>query len=1038
MLTLRFLGEIEVARDGERLALPPSKKTRALLAYLVVTGRPHRRDRLCSLLWDVPDDPRGALRWSLSKLRGLVDEPGRRRIVADRESVAFEGADAYVDALEVRMRFAGGVEAAPTPQLKEAAAEFRGEFLEGLDLPDFHDFQAWCVAEREEARTLQAKILGTLVGRLSAQPEEALPYARALTQVDPFDEPARAALVRLLAAAGRHREAEQQYHAATRLFEELGSEGTGELLSAWQEIRERPAAASARGPAEGAAPAAPGGPSGAAVEGSAPEALAGARATALVGRRAERARLVAALDDAGTRRRERAILLTGEPGVGKTRLLAELIEAARQRHGTVLDGCAYEAESARPYGPWIDALRRLPAVSVGKTIAADLAPLLPELAPESKTQPSRDRLFGAVVELIAARAHSAAPVLLVLDDVQWCDDASSALLHYVMRMSRQRPVLVALAARDGELPDNAPVLRVLRSLRHDGLLDELRLGPLSCDETEQLAHEVAPEVDARRVFAASAGNPLFVLELARSRSYRQGDVPETLSELVRDRIDGLPPAAADVLRWGAVLGHTFSIRRLRELTALEADELTSALETLERHALLREVRDGRAPRGAYAFAHDVVRHVVYAELSEPRRRLMHWRVAQALHEREDADEAIAADIAHHAALAGEASMAARACVSAGQRCLRLFANAEAHGLAQKGMRYAEELHEPERVKLMLELTQISFAARRPPRLDEAAKGVEDLAERALDYGCLEHARLGFHVLSYLRWERGDWSDAQRHTLRAELVSRSADEKEHVVAMAEAARCLAVLERDLGQADALLREAGALSERVGVEPSAISDAMGMLHLHRGELDEAAKLFQHARALSRRDGDRLGEFQALEHLVMLELQREGYAEACVLSEDLMRIGDKLREGSEASFAHALAALSRYAMGRDEAVADLERALEGLRLADAKHRLAYTLTRAGDIDVRRGQAERARTRAAEALSVAQLLERPSEIAMARVTLARAASALGDAGGLKRSLDELAREPLDGVSAHVRQAVESLLSEQGLKRPERASGGP
>jgi tetratricopeptide (TPR) repeat protein len=214
-------------------------------------------------------------------------------------------------------------------------------------------------------------------------------------------------------------------------------------------------------------------------------------------------------------------------------------------------------------------------------------------------------------------------------------------------------------------------------------------------------------------------------------------------------------------------------------------------------------------------------------------------------------------------------------------------------------------------------------------------------------------------------------------------------------------------------------------------------MGMLHLHRGELDEAAKLFQHARALSRRDGDRLGEFQALEHLVMLELQREGYAEACALSEDLVKIGDKLREGSEAPFAHALAALSRYAMGRDDALGALERALEGLRLADAKHRLAYTLTRAGDIDVRRGNAERARMRAAEALSIARLLERPSEIAMAGVTLARAASALSDAGGLKRYLDELAHERLDGVSAHVRQAVESLLSEQGVRRSKRVSGG-
>ncbi len=93
-LGLRFLGEIEVLRGAQRLALPPSKKTRALLAYLVVTGRPQRRDRLCTMFWDVADDPRAALRWSLSKLRPLVDEPARPRIVAMTDTVAFDAADA--------------------------------------------------------------------------------------------------------------------------------------------------------------------------------------------------------------------------------------------------------------------------------------------------------------------------------------------------------------------------------------------------------------------------------------------------------------------------------------------------------------------------------------------------------------------------------------------------------------------------------------------------------------------------------------------------------------------------------------------------------------------------------------------------------------------------------------------------------------------------------------------------------------------------------------------------------------------------------
>src|SRR5690606_27559717 len=135
----------------------------------------------------------------------------------------------------------------------------------------------------------------------------------------------------------------------------------------------------------------------------------------------------------------------------------------------------------------------------------ELAPLLPELAGEPQGQHTRDRLFAAVVEVIAARAHSAPPVLLVLDDVHWCDEASGALLHYVARMSRHRPVLIALGAREGEMPDNPAMLSVLRSLRRDGLLEELSLSPLGRRDTEALVKTIAPQADPARVFKESAG-----------------------------------------------------------------------------------------------------------------------------------------------------------------------------------------------------------------------------------------------------------------------------------------------------------------------------------------------------------------------------------------------------------------------------------------------------------------------------------------------------------------------------------------------------
>ena len=120
-LSLRLLGEVEVARGGERLPLPASRKARALLTYLAATGRPHRRDRLCSMFWDVPDDPRGALRSTLSRRRAVVDEPGRQRIIAHRDSVRLDSSDVAVDLMAVRRLLSSGAGPATTPALESAA-----------------------------------------------------------------------------------------------------------------------------------------------------------------------------------------------------------------------------------------------------------------------------------------------------------------------------------------------------------------------------------------------------------------------------------------------------------------------------------------------------------------------------------------------------------------------------------------------------------------------------------------------------------------------------------------------------------------------------------------------------------------------------------------------------------------------------------------------------------------------------------------------------------------------------------------------------
>jgi tetratricopeptide (TPR) repeat protein len=276
--------------------------------------------------------------------------------------------------------------------------------------------------------------------------------------------------------------------------------------------------------------------------------------------------------------------------------------------------------------------------------------------------------------------------------------------------------------------------------------------------------------------------------------------------------------------------------------------------------------------------------------------------------------------------------------------------------------------------------------RRPRNEAALAAELEALAESALDLGLSEHARLGFHLLAYLRWETGGAEDANRFMMRAELVSRAGGEEQRILAMAEAARCLAILDRDLPRAEALALEAGALGRRAGVEPVAVPDALGILRLQQGRIADARTHFGRALELARASRDRLGEFTATEHLVMTEIEDGRHARAGQLAAGLVIIARKLREGSEAPFADALAALSRYLSGDETAREALDVAIADLRSADAKQRLIYVLTRAAGAELTRGLHASAARRAAEALRCAELLERPSDVERARALLVAA----------------------------------------------------
>lgn len=927
------------------------------------------------MFWEIPDDPRGALRWSVSRLRAIVDDGPVRRILADRESVAFRPEGMAVDLDSVRSLGNTDLRQLPAERIAAAAALFRGEFLEGLDLPNQHDFQAWCVAEREDLRRLQAALLGELMRRYRDEPGAALGPARQLVQIDPFNEGARVELLRLLLLCGRRQEAESHFETAARLFRDIGQDAADRLERAFRQMRRDFTAVTAPAPDP--------------VQ-SAPQRQDVTNIAGLVGRTDELRRLAAAVETTRREGRARLVLLLGEPGLGKSRLMQEIAADAASGGVRVLSGRSYDAGLHAAFGPWIEALGAFPAQD-----------------PAS----GREQLFATLAAKVIGDA--AQPVLLILEDFHWSDEASAELLHHVVRAGRGCPLTVVLTAREGELPDNLAVGAVLRSLRRDIPFEEIRLQPMGEEEMRQLIGSVAPEADAGSILKLSGGNPLYALEIARHSGDAVEAVPRPLKELVRDRVDRLPEAAAELLRWASVLGPVVEVENLLGIAEPDLAALTRLLEVLERHALLAPM-EGRAGAGTYVFSHELVRQAIYTGLSEPRRRLMHLKVAQLLATARSGTAAL--DIAHHAAAGGDARMAAEACVEAGRHCVRLFANSEALRLSRQGQTYAADLPEPLRTECLVGLTEIEARVDRPADPAELVGRIEALAENALDHGRPDLAGRCYIMIANLRWEGGHWSDAQLATLRGELVSRASDERGRVVALAEAARCLAMLERDLGTAESLVLEAEAIARRIDHEPDAIADAQGLLHSYRGEYAEAARLFQKARMIARRDGERAHEFLAAEHLLTLEMELGNFADALRLCDDIIELAGRFRSGSEHPFATAMQALCRLALhGEGDG---LEAALAELRRLDAKHRLAFAASTAAKILLERGNPEAARVLALEALAAATLLNRHSDMAMALSVLVRPQCGDGE------HLDRLAAVVAKGVSSNARQAAEAAMA--------------
>lgn len=207
-LCAHVLGELRILRGTEEAPLPASRKTRALLGFLALTGRPHRRERLCELFWDSPDDPRGALRWSLSKIRAVVNDVDHERVTADRERAALILQASETDLGAIRAALAPGAPVPGPEAMKTMARALAEPVLDGLDLPQLEAWGRWLAAEREDVAQLRLGLLARLAEHPGLDPNEALGFARTWLAEAPLAPLAAATTIRLLQRLGRPDEAE--------------------------------------------------------------------------------------------------------------------------------------------------------------------------------------------------------------------------------------------------------------------------------------------------------------------------------------------------------------------------------------------------------------------------------------------------------------------------------------------------------------------------------------------------------------------------------------------------------------------------------------------------------------------------------------------------------------------------------------------------------------------------------------------------------------------------------------------------------------
>lgn len=460
----------------------------------------------------------------------------------------------------------------------------------------------------------------------------------------------------------------------------------------------------------------------------------------LVARMAELDRLARSVD-AVTTGSGRVVLLSGEPGVGKTRLAQELTLQLRDGGFLIGAGRCYQSRAGVPFYPFLDVLGTLYAAGSaavrGQTVRSwtYLAKLVPEISPTSilasESSEERERLFRAVTSFVCALAGER-PVALLLDDLHWADESSLDLLLHLARGTRAKRVLILGTYRDEEVARGQPLEGAILELTRERLSERVQVPRLDSAATAELAaslfgfSDLPPDL-GEILHQRTDGNAFFIGETVRAvldrgmahpedviRNLESVAVSENVRALVGQRVERLSEGAQHLLRYAAVLGQQFGFDALLALAARIDDERPE--DDVERHleeamavGLVRE-----AGRDTFAFRHALIQQTLYDELPPRRRRRLHRAAGEALQRSTvPGGKARAADVARHFREGDEPALALEWSLAAGSEARGVFAYAEAERYYRQAAELAEELHDSgQEVEALERLGEVLEAAAR--------------------------------------------------------------------------------------------------------------------------------------------------------------------------------------------------------------------------------------------------------------------------------------------------------------------------------------